>query len=110
MSKQITFPYKGKEYTLEYTKNTVRQINRHGFSLDKLNDDPMTIYDLFAGAFLKNHATVKRAVIDEIYAQMNNKEVLLNALIEMYMDPMNGLMDEGNLEWTPNWQTEEAEA
>ena len=31
MNKQISFDYEGKTYTLEYTRNSVRQMERRGF-------------------------------------------------------------------------------
>ena len=51
--KQITFEYEGKDYTLEYTRNSVRTMERRGFVSDDITTKPMTVVpDLFAGAFL----------------------------------------------------------
>lgn len=111
MNKQISFEFKGKEYTLEFTRDTVRQLERQGFVPGDIESKPMTVIpDLFAGAFLKNHPTVKRSKIDEIYEAMNGKSRLIRALIEMYNDTVETLIDEdaeGNAEWTANWEVEE---
>ena len=108
MNKQLTFSYKNKDYTLEFTRDTIRQMERNGFKPDELAEKPMSmLHDLFAGAFIKNHPTMKRSKVDELYALMKDKGELLNALLEMYAEPINALMDEGNLTWTPNWKSEE---
>lgn len=109
--KQIVFEFEDKEYTLEYTRNSVRAMERRGFVADDLATKPMTVLpDLFAGAFLSKHSTVKREKIDAIYNKMGDKQKLIAALIDMYNDTIETLMeepDEGNVSWTPNWQTSE---
>lgn len=107
--KKITFEYEGKEYTLEYTRNTVRTMERRGFVAEDLESKPMTVIpDLFAGAFLANHGQVKREKIDKIYDSMTGKQKLIAALIEMYNDTIETLLDTeedgGNANWTPNWE------
>lgn len=109
--KQITFDYQGKEYTLEYTRNSVRTMERRGFVADDITTKPMSVVpDLFAGAFLANHPQVKRDKIDKIYESLNGKNKLISALIEMYNDTIETLLDsgedEGNANWTPNWEIE----
>ncbi len=105
--KQICFEYEGKEYTLEYTRSSVRTMERRGFVADDLATKPMTVLpELFAGAFLANHSQVKREKIDKIYDSMNGKQKLIRALVEMYNDTIETLLDdsdEGNENWTPNW-------
>lgn len=109
--KQICFEYEGKEYTLEYTRNSVRTMERRGFVADDLSSKPMTVLpELFAGAFLANHSQVKRDKIDKIYDSLNGKQRLVRALVEMYNDTINTLLDdtdEGNANWTPNWTMED---
>ena len=106
--KQITFEYEGKSYTLEYTKNSVRAMERRGFIADEIDTKPMTtIPELFAGAFLANHSTVRREKIDKIYEALNGKQRLVLALIEMYNETLEYLVDEvdeGNENWTPNFE------
>ncbi len=109
MAKQLTFTFKGKEYTLEYTRRTVRQMEDSGFIASEVGDKPMQILRLFSGAFLAHHRSVKADVIEEIYKAMPHKEDLITALIDMYNEPIEALMDEpdeesGNVEWTASWK------
>lgn len=109
MAKQIVFSFEGKDYTLEYTKRTVQEMEREGFSAQDLDRKPMTTLPaLFAGAFKAHHKWVKQDIIDKIYAKMPNKDELVVALAEMYNEPIIGLMDEpdekeGNVDWTTSW-------
>lgn len=109
MSKQLNFEYKGTEYTLEFTRRTVEQMEREGFVADDVRTKPMTtLPTLFAGAFRAHHKYVKREVIDEIYAKMTNKADLIGKLAEMYNEPIAALIDEPvesseNLTWTQSW-------
>ncbi len=93
----ISFSYGGKDYCLEYTRKTVKQREDRGFALSRFVDAPMTVLpDLFAGAFLANHKYEKRDVIDAIFAKMKDKQVLIETLTQMYNEPINALMDEGD--------------
>ena len=95
MSKQITFSYNGKDYALEFTRRTIRQMEDRGFNIQEVSEKPMTLLpDFFAGSFLANHKNVKRELIDEIYENMPNKDKLIEKLVEMYNEPIAALMDE----------------
>lgn len=113
MSKQIVFTYNDKEYTLEFTPKSIKTMERQGFTTDALEEKPMNVFpDLFAGAFLANHSSVRREKINEIFEQMNGKKKLLPALVAMYNDVVSAYLlgddeeDEGNANWTPNWEIE----
>ena len=109
MSKQLNFKYNGNEYTLEFTRRTVEQMEREGFVAEDITSKPMTMLPtLFAGAFKAHHKFVKREVIDEIFSKMTNKGDLLGRLAEMYQEPILALVDEPdasseNLTWTQSW-------
>lgn len=107
MAKTLSFTYEGKDYTLEYTRRTVRQMEESGFVASDIDKKPMTLLpQLFAGAFLAHHKFEKQMTIDKIYAALPNKDELVGKLAEMYNDPISTLMDEpteGNLTWTANW-------
>ena len=109
MSKQLNFKYNGTEYTLEFTRRTVEQMEREGFVADDVKTKPVTMLPtLFAGAFKAHHKYVKREVIDEIYSKMTNKADLIGKLAEMYNEPIAALIDEPvdsseNLTWTQSW-------
>lgn len=107
MAKQLTFSYNGKDYTLEYTRASIRQMEADGFIAEDIERKPMTILpDLFRGAFIAHHRFEKPKVIDEIYHQMGRKAELIERLAEMYNEPISSLLDEpteGNVEWGQNW-------
>ncbi len=107
MAKQLNFTYDDKEYTLEYTRKTVTEMERKGFIASDVEAKPMTVLpQLFAGAFLAHHRFVKQNVIDEIYDHLTNKEDLIGKLAEMYNEPIQALVeepaedDEKNVAWT----------
>lgn len=108
MSTKITVEYKKNEYVLEYSRNSVKQMEQQGFSLDKLSDMPMNMVPLLVyGAFLKHNKGIKRTLVDEIYAHISNKlgdneDGFIQTLLEMYAETVNTLTDnnpadEGNL-------------
>ena len=100
MGKQLNFEYKNKEYTLEYTRESVKQMEREGFVANDIVDKPMsTLPKLFAGAFKAHHRfDVKQKQIDEIFELFANKQALVEKLAEMYYEPMAALMDNDNID------------
>lgn len=109
MAKQLTFTYDGKDYTLEFTRRTVSEMEKKGFIASDITDKPMTTLPaLFAGAFLAHHRFVKSDIIDNIYSKLTKKEDLISKLAEMYNEPILTLVEEpeeaeGNLDWTATW-------
>ena len=109
MAKQINFSYEGTDYTLEFTRRTVKEMEDEGFIAKDIDNRPMTLLPaLFAGAFKAHHRFIKRDKVNKIYAAMPNKEELIGKLAEMYNEPIMSLMDEpeekqGNVDWTASW-------
>lgn len=109
MAKVIRFEYEGTEYTLEFTRRTIKQMEDEGFVAKEIDDRPMTLLPaLFAGAFKAHHRFVKPSVVDEIYANMPNKDKLIEKLAEMYNEPIMSLMEEPeksakNVDWMASW-------
>ena len=108
MAKQLSFNYDGKDYILEFTRNSVKAMERNGFVADNIDTMPMTVLpELFAGAFLAHHRFEKRTVVDEIYNALSNKVELIEKLTEMYNDTIGTLVEEPeegkNVKWTANW-------
>lgn len=109
MGKQIKFEHNDKEYTLEYTRESVKQMEREGFVAGDIVTKPMlTLPKLFAGAFKAHHKyDTKQKQIDEIFELFTNKQALVEKLSEMYAEPIETLMDdvnEGNaIAWEPNF-------
>lgn len=109
MAKQIKFSFEGKDYTLEFTRDTIRQMERQGFVIDEVDRKPMTmIPQLFAGAFKAHHKFTEQDTIDRIYALMPDKEKLMKTLGEMYNEPMKSLMVEPDSKSGKNvsWEVE----
>lgn len=96
MAKQIKFEYKGKEYCLEYTRETVKQMERDGFKTENLLSKPMlTLPLLFAGAFKAHHKYgLKPADIEDMFVLFTNKEALFEKLLEMFNEPMESMLDD----------------
>lgn len=91
----IVFENNGTQYTLEFTRDTIKQMERGGFSLDKAADQPITsLLTLFRGAFIAHHPRTSQAVIDEIWENLGNKDGLFEALANLYNEPMEALMKE----------------
>lgn len=109
MAKQLKFVYNDKEITLEYTRETIKQMEREGFVAAEITTKPMTTLPrLFAGAFKAHHKFgMKPKEIDEIFDRFTNKEALIEKLAEMYNEPMETLLDdvdEGNaIAWEANF-------
>lgn len=104
MATQITVTYKKNDYTLEYTRNAVRQMEQQGFVLEKLSEQPMTMVPLLVyGAFTKHHKGIKRSLMDEIYEHIADKigdgdNGFIQALLEMYADTVNTLTDNSSVD------------
>ena len=109
MAKTITFNFEGTDYTLEFTRRTVAEMERKGFVADDIDIKPMTTLPaLFRGSFLAHHRFVKDDVIDRIFSMIPNKSDLIGRLAEMYSEPILTLVsepeeNEGNVNWTASW-------
>ena len=100
MSTTITVTYQDKDYLLEYSRATAKQVEDNGFILDQLTDKPATMIPLLVyGAFLKHNKGIKRALVDEIYDNIcdkvgdEEKQCFLQVLLEMYAETLNTLTD-----------------
>ena len=108
MAKTLNFEYEGKEYTLEYTRAAVVRMEKNGFKFSDLENFPIsTLPEFFAASFYAHHPNISRKKVTEIYESLGNKEELLPVLSEMYMEPIEALLDEpddeGKVDWVKNW-------
>lgn len=108
MAKTINFSYEGTDYTLEFTRKSVRAMEQAGFDLSAIASKPMTVLpELFAGAFQAHHKYMKEEKINEIYALLPNKKDLVEKLAEMYNEPIEALVEEPdeskNVKWGASW-------
>ena len=103
MSKQITFEYEKKTYTLEYNLKAAGNANAEGFVLDELGDKPAQMVPILVyWAFAKHHKGITRRQTEAIYEWITDKSGFLTALAGMYADAVNALVDDetGNANWT----------
>lgn len=114
MATTINIAYQKKNYTLEFSRQTVKNLEDMGFVLEQISEKPMTMVPLLVyGAFMKHNRGIKRALVDEIYDNLVKKvgeegeEGFIQVLLEMYAETVNTLTgdapegDEGNAAiWT----------
>lgn len=108
MAKTIVISYKDKDYTLEFTRDSVRNMEAGGFDINKIDAMPMTMIPKFIfGAFRANHPSIKKDKVDEIYKTVKNREQFIRSLGEMYQETVETLTtdddSEGNSEWKASW-------
>lgn len=106
MNTKIELTYKNVEYTLEYSRSSVKILEANGFKIDEFLDKPMTNIDLvFQGAFIKNHPKLPIATINEILELCPDKNTLIITLKRMIDETYESLFsepekaDEGNVTW-----------
>ena len=91
----IVFEHKGTQYTLEYTRDAIKQMERGGFNIESAASQPITsLLALFKGAFIAHHPRTSQSTIDEIWDNLGNKDGLFEALANLYNEPMEALMRE----------------
>ena len=106
MATTISFTYEGRDYCLEFTKESIKEMEKQGFRANEVLEAPMSMLpELFAGAFKAHHKYTNRKIIDEIFDKMTDKRQLVDTLSQMYSEPISALMeesgDEGNkIAWT----------
>lgn len=62
MTSKIKFVYNEKPYVLEFTRNSVKEMERRGFDAAKVLEKPMLLLpDLFSGAFIAHHPLVRKS-------------------------------------------------
>lgn len=109
MAKQMTIDFGGEKYTLEFTRDSVRQMESAGFNIDKAMATPLLSTEtLFTGAFLANHGRAIKDRIPEKIIKNKLPKGILTKLIEMYNDPLTEMFTddedgEGNLKWETNF-------
>ena len=107
MATKITITYNKKSYDLEYSRNSVKQMEQQGFVLSQIGEKPVNMIPLLVyGAFMKNHKGIKQSLMDEIFEHITDKvgdgeNGFIRALLEMYAETVNTLtdntsVDEGN--------------
>lgn len=105
MNTKINISYEGKDYVLEYDRESIEIMEKRGFSINELSQKPMMMLPIaFQGLFYKNHKGTKTKTIEEIYDKIKNKQKLTETIGTMLSEAYNTLFednenDEGNLDW-----------
>lgn len=109
-SKEISLTFEGAKYTLAFTRRTVQTLTRNGFKVDMIAEQPaIGIPMLFRGAFMVHHRMIKDELTDRIWEKIPNKNDFISALVEMFVEPINVLLndpeedDEKKAEWGKNF-------
>lgn len=103
MEKTLTFTDNGKEYRLTFTRETVIATENMGFSIDSVNEKPITsLTILWRGAFLAHHSELTLGEVDELFNKVEKKE-LLGALVELYRAPVESLFEEEHSKNSLKW-------
>ena len=91
----IVFEHQGTQYTLEFTRDSVKQMERNGFHLDDAASMPVSsLLILFRGSFLAHHPRTSQSTIDEIWENLGDKEGVFEALVSLYNEPLEALLKE----------------
>lgn len=103
---KICFEYDGKPYTLVYSADSLKKMEKqYGVKFAKLDDQVLTATeDLFSGAFIENHSDVSRSKRSEIYTALTEKveggkEGLGEVLGEMLGEAIESMKPKGNVAW-----------
>lgn len=96
MAKTITFTYKDTDYTLEYTRSTIRKMEDDKVDFETMDTHTFTaVFDLFRYSFWRHHKREfkNEDLIAEILALFPDKEKLYETLNDMIGDTVAYLSD-----------------
>lgn len=100
----IEFEYKGKEYSLWFTADALKRLEKNGFSFAEIGDRVLTAAeDLFCAAFNARHPDTPRKLREEIYHEVCTEDddgnSLTEALITMVNETVEAMKPAGNVKW-----------
>lgn len=103
----LDFEYNGKDYSLAYTVDVVKRLDRSGALAQIANGErPLTMTeDLFLAAFEANHSSVSnnlRRKIFEDFTETSEDGSLLECLLEMLNEVREAMSPKGNVQWRMN--------
>ena len=98
----VTDDETGMEFTLEFTRESVKFAEARGFKINDVADYPMTkIPELWFYAFRAHHKNIARAKTDALLEGLGGiPDGLLERLGELYAAPFSALTD-GQIEENP---------
>lgn len=93
----VEFEFEGKQYKLGFTRRTVLQMERKGFSFLDAGKMPLNSFDaLYNGSFLLYHSKVSEATRNKIWKHLDNKQGLIKRLSELYKNAIYTMVDAGD--------------
>lgn len=96
MAEVITLKLDGRTYKLGFTKATVRALERKGFRVERVMESSFEATEqLIHGAFAAHNKSLSADVIDSIVEEMPDKPKLVGRLVELYLEPLTGLLGLG---------------
>jgi len=103
----LDFEYNGKDYSLAYTIDVVKRLDRSGLLAQIAGGErPLTMTeDLFIPAFEANHSSVSnniRRKIFEEFTETSEDGSLLECLLEMVNEVREAMAPKGNVKWRMN--------
>lgn len=102
-NKQIKLKFNGKEYVLEYDRDSIRIMEASGLNVLDLMRRPMTdISIMFEGAFLKHHAK-DTVPVWEIYDSLKDKAGLNRTLVAMCQEVFTAMTAEPDEKNAVSW-------
>lgn len=103
MAKEIILTdEKGNEYTLKFTRRSIKRMEQKGFDPSVAEKQPMnTMYALFEGALYAAHPDLAREQIDELFEGLDDLNAWMDDLSELYQDKYT--TSAGELKRTKNW-------
>lgn len=102
---KIVIKINDKEYTLEFNRYAIVEMEKRGFDISKAEKLPLsTLTELSRGAFIMHHSNMKFDDIDEIVDCIDNKGEFVKVLAEMYKDAIECFVsgkggNKGNATW-----------
>ena len=102
---KIEFEYKGKQYTLQFTADSLKKMESQGVDFTSISKKVLTAGEtLFVGSFIANHPQTPKALAKEIYQQIKDEadggEALDDVLYEMFNEAVDEITQRrGNLGW-----------
>ena len=94
----------GKAYMLTFTRTVVKRMEREGFVPASIDAMPATAMEaLIKGAFEAKHPSMTAEQRLGVWMALGRKDELINALMELYMAPINALIADPT-EATGDWR------
>ena len=95
MAITIDIDYDGRKYKLGFNRETIKEMERDGFSFTKAEDNEVErLFALYRGAFKQYQPDMTNDEIDEVFSAVvkeQGKENIYSILMEMVQEPLSVL-------------------